>query len=83
MTGFYSVDSGGRTLSRGQNPWPDQATQTWRTRASKKHALRVARDHVEPGTVDDEEKKEPEATEIQKTHQRGLGLAFQSFLESG
>ena len=66
-TGSYSADIGGRTSSRGQHPWPDQATQTWRTRASEKYALQGARDHVEPGTVDDKEKKEPEAAEIRRT----------------
>ena len=63
-TGSYSADSGDRTSSRGQHPWPDQVTQTWRTRASEKHALQGARDHEEKGTVDDEEKCVPEAPEI-------------------
>ena len=69
-TGSYSADIGGRTSSRGQHPWPDQATQTWRTRASKKHTHQDARDHEEKGTVDDKEKRVPGATEIGRTHHR-------------
>ena len=39
-TGSYSADSRDKILSRGQHPWPDQATQTW-----KKHVLQGGRDH--------------------------------------
>ena len=71
MTGSYSADEGDKTLSRGQHAWPDQATQTWRTGASENHVLQGVRDHEEPGTVDCEEKQEPEAAEIWRTHHRG------------
>ena len=54
-TGFYSSVTGGRTLSRGQHPLPDQATQTWRTRASKMHGHKDEKVHEELETFDDVE----------------------------
>ena len=54
-TGFYSAYTGGRTSSRGQHPWPCQATQIWRTRASKMHKRQDEKVPEELGKVDDVE----------------------------
>ena len=58
-------------MSRGQHPWTGQATQIWRTAASKKLALPGARVREEKGTADGIEKKKPAAPETPRTHCRG------------
>ena len=73
-TGSYSADSGDRTSSRGQHPWPDQVTQTWRTRASEKHALQGARDQRLRRSGETSQKTEDQRKGTETTKREGLEI---------